>query len=134
MNAAAIIRNPVITAAAIFLVLTFAAPYIGIPLGLVTQIAIYSLYAVGVNLLLAYGGLAAFGSSLFFGTCGYVVSLWMLNVYPNEFIGLMAATLFAFALGAVAGAFVLRRRGLYFALLTLALSQLAYEIAFKWTW
>jgi ABC-type branched-subunit amino acid transport system ATPase component/ABC-type branched-subunit amino acid transport system permease subunit len=134
MNFATIYRHPIFVVAALFIVLTIAAPYIGIPLGLVTQIAIYALYGAAVNLLLAYGGLATFGASLFFGTSGYALSLWMINVYPNEFTGIIAAVLFSMALGAAVGAFVLRRRGLYFALLTLALSQLAFEIAFKWTW
>jgi ABC-type branched-subunit amino acid transport system ATPase component/ABC-type branched-subunit amino acid transport system permease subunit len=133
MKAASVIRHPILTVVAVFVAMTLAAPTLGIPLGLVTQIAIYALYGAGVNLLLAYCGLGAFGSSLFFGTAGYALSLWMLDVFPNEFVGLAFAVMFSIVLGTAVGAFVLRRRGLYFSLLTLACSQLAFEVAFKWT-
>ncbi len=125
--------HPIVILAASLGVVSIAAPYIGVPLGLITQIAIYVIYGAGVNLLLAYGGLGAFGASLFFGTASYAVSLWMLHVFPNEFAGLVFSILLSAVVGGAVGAFVLRRRGLYFSLLTLAFSQLAFEIAYKWT-
>lgn len=113
--------------------LTFLAPTIGMPLGRVTEISIYVMYAMGVNLLLGYTGLVAFGASLFFGVGTYVAAILSLRYINNEIAGLVGATIFSILLALAVGAFVLRRKGIYFSLLTLALSQLAFEITYKWT-
>ncbi|WP_424138277.1 ATP-binding cassette domain-containing protein [Roseomonas chloroacetimidivorans] len=128
-----LLSHPVLVFLVILGALTAAAPTLGIPLDRVTEIAIYALYAIGVNLLLGYTGLMSFGASLFFGVGTYAAAIVALRVVPNEVAALGAAVLSSVLLGLVAGALVLRRRGLYFSLLTLALSQLAFEVAFKWT-
>lgn len=133
MKHKAFVSHPVVIVLAAITLLTIAAPFLRMPLGIITQIAIYTLYGTGVNLLLAYAGLGAFGSSVFFGTAGYAVALWLLKVHSNEFVALLMGVLFSGFLGAIIGLVALRRRGLYFSLLTLAFSQLAFEIAYKWT-
>ncbi|PRF26606.1 branched-chain amino acid ABC transporter ATP-binding protein/permease [Burkholderia multivorans] len=105
----------------------------GTPLERATQIAIYTLYGMGVNLLVAYTGLVPFGASVFFGTTTYLVAVSLLHVLGNEVLALAASVIVTTVLAALIGAIVLRRRGLYFSLLTLACSQIAFEIAFKWT-
>jgi ABC-type branched-subunit amino acid transport system ATPase component/ABC-type branched-subunit amino acid transport system permease subunit len=129
----ALLRNPVLWTAIVLLAMTGIAVLAGIPLGRVTQIAIYVLYGAGVNLLIAYTGLVPFGASVFFGTGTYAAALFMLHVSGNEFAGLGFTILWSVAAGALLGVVVLRRRGLYFSLLTLAASQIAYEVAFRWT-
>ena len=105
----------------------------GAPVSLITQIAIYALYGAGVNLLVGYTGLVPFGASVFFGSASYVAAFVALGGYGNDLVSIVVATLAATVLGFAIGALILRRRGLYFSLLTLAFSQIAFEIAFKWT-
>lgn len=126
-------RDPVLIAAAVLALLTLLAPMLGMPVSLITELAIYVLYGAGVNLMVGYTGLVPFGASVFFGTATYAVAISLQSFLPNEFLGLIFGTLFSLALGAVLGLFILRRRGLYFSLLTVACSQIAFEIAYKWT-
>lgn len=125
--------HPVLMAAIIFVVLFWCLPKLGTASSIATQIAIYALYALGFNLLLGYTGLVSFGASAFFGTAGYVAGLVNLHLSQSPFIAILISTIFAAVLGLVLGLIILRRRGIYFSLLTLAFTQLFYEIAFKWT-
>src|SRR3954467_1216199 len=119
----------------IFVIVLTLATALGVVFGMqvsrIAEIAIYTLYGAGVNLLLGYTGLVPFGASVFFGLASYAAAIVALQFGGPELLGLACAILFCAALGIVLGAIVLRRRGLYFSLLTLACSQLAYEIVFK---
>lgn len=126
-------RSPILWASAALIGMSLLALATGTPLSRITQIAIYALYGAGVNFLIAYTGLVPFGASVFFGCATYAAALATLHGLANEVAGLVIATLFSLALGALLGAVILRRRGLYFSLLTLACSQLAFEIVFRWT-
>ncbi len=114
------------------LVMPFLTSALGSTTGLATQVAIYTLYSIAFNLLLGYTGLVSFGSSMFFGTGTYVAALTALHVTQNVFLGLFFATAFAALLSVAVGALILRRSGIYFALLSLAFTQLFYEIAIRW--
>src|SRR5207253_7123312 len=86
------------------------------------------------NLLLGYTGLLSFGHGLFFGFATYAAALTQIHWFPGSLawpllIGVGATAL----LGLVVGFFALRRRGVYFSLLTLAFTALAFFIAFRWT-
>ncbi|WP_042703922.1 ATP-binding cassette domain-containing protein, partial [Azospirillum sp. B506] len=126
-------RNPLLLLVLVLAGLSVAVQLTGTPLSRVTQIAIYVLYGAGVNLLLGYTGLVPFGASVFFGTASYAAALAALHFTDNEIVGLGFTVLFSVVLALALGAVVLKRRGLYFSLLTLACSQIAFEIAFKWT-
>ncbi len=106
---------------------------IGAPVSLITQIAIYALYGAGVNLLVGYTGLVPFGASVFFGCASYAVAISLRGFLTNEAEALAFAVGFSLVLAAAIALVILRRRGLYFSLLTLAFSQIAFEIAYKWT-
>lgn len=125
--------HPVVVVFVTLLVLTGLWRVIGAPIGLITQIAIYTLYGAGVCLLVSYTGLVPFGASVFFGCASYAVAFVMLRGAPNEIVGLLVCVVFSMVLAAVIALIILRRRGLYFSLLTLAFSQIAFEIAYKWT-
>jgi ABC-type branched-subunit amino acid transport system ATPase component/ABC-type branched-subunit amino acid transport system permease subunit len=127
------LRAPPLWLAVVLVALSVVWKFIGAPISLITEIAIYALYGAGVNLLVGYTGLVPFGASVFFGCASYFTALALLNVWPNEFAALAASVVFSMLLGLVMGALILRRRGLYFSLLTLAFSQIAFEVAFKWT-
>ncbi len=127
------LRHPVLWVFLVLVALTFAWHAIGAPVSLITQIAIYTLYGAGVNLLVGYTGLVPFGASVFFGCASYAAAISMRSLLHNEILALVFAVLFSLVLASAIAVVILRRRGLYFSLLTLAFSQIAFEIAYKWT-
>ncbi len=126
-------NHPIPWIVGVLAVLTVVWESIGAPISLITQIAIYMLYGAGVNLLVGYTGLVPFGASVFFGCASYAVAIPLRSFLGNEIEALIFSVLFSLALATVLAVIILRRRGLYFSLLTLAFSQIAFEIAFKWT-
>jgi branched-chain amino acid transport system permease protein len=92
------------------------------------QALCFALLACAFNLLIGYGGLLSFGHAMFLGTAGYV-SAHALRVWglPPE-LGILAGTAAAAGLGIITGLIAIRRQGIYFAMITLALSQLLYFI------
>src|SRR6201996_5554034 len=129
----AVLRHPILWVLLVLIALTIAWDAIGAPVSLITQIAIYTLYGAGVNLLVGYTGLVPFGASVFFGCASYAVAIPMRTIFGDEIEALVFGVLFSLVLATAIAAIILRRRGLYFSLLTLAFSQIAFEIAFKWT-
>jgi ABC-type branched-subunit amino acid transport system ATPase component/ABC-type branched-subunit amino acid transport system permease subunit len=125
--------HPILVAGIVFALLPFVLRWIGSTTTLATEIAIYALYALGFNLLLGYTGLVSFGASAFFGAASYAAGIAVLRLFDNMYFAILFGTVTAGVLGLVIGLLILRRRGIYFSLLTLAFTQLFYEIAFKWT-
>jgi branched-chain amino acid transport system ATP-binding protein len=128
-----ILRHPIPWVLIVLVGLTLVWNAIGAPVSLITQIAIYTLYGAGVNLLVGYTGLVPFGASVFFGCASYAVAISLRGFLGNEIEALVFAVLFSLVLATVIALIILRRRGLYFSLLTLAFSQIAFEVAYKWT-
>ncbi|WP_233809454.1 branched-chain amino acid ABC transporter ATP-binding protein/permease [Paraburkholderia sp. HP33-1] len=126
-------RNPVIVMAVVLIAGSALALAIGLPIDRITQIAIYTLYAAGTNFLIGYLGLVPFGASFFFGCASYALAIASAAWGGNEITGVLIGMGFSLLLALVIGALILRRKGLYFSLLTLACSQIAFEIAYKWT-
>jgi branched-chain amino acid transport system permease protein len=108
------------------LVLLVIAPFIGIyPIFVMTALC-FAIYAMAFNLLLGYTGLLSFGHAAFFGGAAYVTG-WLVhqqNWSPE--LGLIAGTLAAAGAGLVVGLIAIRRQGIYFAMVTLALAQMLY--------
>lgn len=126
-------RHPILVMALVLICASGLAWAVGMPIHRITQVAIYTLYAAGVNFLIGYLGLVPFGASFFFGSASYALAIAAGAWGGNEFTGVFLAAAFSVLLALVVGAAILRRKGLYFSLLTLACSQIAFEIAFKWT-
>jgi branched-chain amino acid transport system permease protein len=88
----------------------------------------FALFACAFNLLIGFGGLLSFGHAMFLGTAGYVAAhaakVWG---FPPEF-AILSGTAAAALLGLVTGPIAIRRQGIYFAMTTLALSQMIYFI------
>jgi branched-chain amino acid transport system permease protein len=103
-------------------------PWTGIYPFFVMQALCFALVACAFNLLIGYGGLLSFGHAMFLGTAGYV-SAHALKVWglPPE-LGILAGIAGAAALGVVTGFVSIRRQGIYFSMITLALSQLLYFV------
>jgi len=100
---------------------------------MLTEIIIFALYAVSYNLLLGYAGLLSFGHAMFFGTGAFAVAISLIHIHGLSLWGaLLLAVALTTVIGFVAGLFLLRHKGAYFALLTLAFNSIFYAIATKW--
>jgi branched-chain amino acid transport system permease protein len=121
------IRDEII-AFGIMTALLLVVPLTGIYPFFVMQALCFALLACAFNLLIGYGGLLSFGHAMFLGTAGYVsahaLKVWGLS--PE--LGILAGTAAAAGLGVITGIVAIRRQGIYFAMITLALSQLLYFI------
>jgi len=107
------------------LALLLAAPAFIYPVFLM-KVLCFALFASAFNLLIGYVGLLSFGHAMFFGFAAYVMGHTVKVLgWPTE-AGLLAATLAAGAIGAVVGLIAIRRQGIYFAMVTLALAQMVY--------
>jgi branched-chain amino acid transport system permease protein len=102
-------------------------------LNMLNEIVIFALYAVSYNLLLGYAGLLSFGHAAFFGLGAFLTAIAIIHI-PG--LSLWSAILISLAgtliAGLVLGALLLRHKGSYFALLTLAFNAIFYAIATKW--
>jgi len=103
------------------------APFVGYPIFLM-KVLCFALFASAFNLLIGYTGLLSFGHAMFFGFAAYVsghaAKVWGLT--PE--LAILAGTLSATVIGAVTGWLAVRRQGIYFAMVTLALAQMVYFI------
>lgn len=102
-------------------------------LNMLTEIIVFALYAVSYNLLLGYAGLLSFGHAMFFGMGAFTVAVALIHI-PGISLwnAVLMALLMTTAVGFVTGGFLLRHKGAYFALLTLAFNSLFYAVATKW--
>lgn len=115
-------RHPVLGAGAVLLLLPLVTPYTA----LAVMILVYGLYALGFNIMYGQVGLLSFGHAALLGggayACGIALTRFGVPWWGSVLLGTLAGTLIAFVMGALA----VRTRGIYFAMVTLALSQVAY--------
>ena len=97
-----------------------------------TQITIYALFAMSLNLLLGTTGLVSFGHAAYFGIGSYACGILMKTLGVPFWLAFPAAGLIAAAFGLVFGFFCVRLTKIYFAMLTLAFAQIVWAICFKW--
>jgi branched-chain amino acid transport system permease protein len=117
--------NRAIAAYLVLFGLLLAAPFVVYPV-LVMQILCFALFACAFNLLLGFTGLLSFGHAAFFGAGAYAAGYVLLHWGLTPELGLLAGVLVATLLGVVFGALAIRRQGIYFAMITLALAQMVY--------
>lgn len=123
----AVAARPVLTFALVFAIFPFVVPY----KALATQVLIYGLFALGFNLLYGYTGLLSFGHAAYWGLGAYGTGIALAKLKIASLWGALAGGLLLAGVGGVVvGFFCLRRRGIYFAMLSLAFAQLLYFIAF----
>jgi branched-chain amino acid transport system permease protein len=104
---------------------------------LATEIMIYGLFAMGFNLLLGYTGILSFGHAAYFGVgcygCGMAVRYFGMSIWE----GLMVSILFGILLSSIIGVVAIKKRGVYFAMISMAVAQMLYFLALsplkKWT-
>lgn len=110
---------------AIALAIALAAPFVGYPVFLM-KLLCFSLFACAFNLLIGFTGLLSFGHAAFFGGAGYLAGYALRDLgWPFE-LGLLAGVVGAALIGLVMGSLAIRRQGIYFSMITLALAQMVY--------
>ncbi len=124
---------PFIGAVAV-LALLIALPDILRPyyVGLATRMLIFALFAMSLDLLLGYAGLASLGHAAYFGVAAYTIALLVLRAGVDSGIAFPAALVAAAIIGALFAPLALRARGSYFLMITFALAQVVWSVAFGW--
>jgi len=117
-------------AAAALLIFLIAAPFVLYPVFIMKALC-FALFACAFNLLIGYVGLVSFGHALYFGWAGYLAAhaakVWGM---PPE-LAVLIGTITGMGLGLIAGVVAIRRQGIYFAMITLALAQMMYLVALR---
>lgn len=127
-------RNPALLV--LLVASLFGLPMILPSATLAAEILIFALAALACNLLLGYTGLLSFGQGIFFGVGAYGAALLMIHLHWGLLGALLGAAVFGALLALLVGALAIRRKGIYFVMLTLAFSQMAYFLAYTlsdWT-
>jgi ABC-type branched-subunit amino acid transport system permease subunit len=120
----------VMVAVAVVLIgLPWFLPLIGGYTELATQIVLWGIFALGFDLLIGFTGLLSFGHAAFWGLGAYAAGFLLLRVSDNLALALVAGTLIAGIAAVVLGYLTLRRRGIYFSILTLAFAEMFYYAA-----
>lgn len=101
-------------------------------LKLAIEVMVFALFALSLNLLIGHGGVISFGHAAWFGIGAYASALALQHADAPMELALLAAPLAAGLTALAAGAFIVRLSGVYLAMLTLAVAQLAYAVAFQW--
>jgi branched-chain amino acid transport system ATP-binding protein/branched-chain amino acid transport system permease protein len=134
-------RHPVLVEAltgAALVLAPFVLPSLGFAPNTVNQILIWGLFGIGFDILFGFTGLLSFGQAAFYGTGGMVAAYLLTNNLMSSVLGaLVVGTLAAIVAGAAVGAIALRRTGIYFAMITVAIAEMFYFTEFsplaRWT-
>ncbi len=127
-------NRSLLAAAAALLALPVFMLAIGLTLTSATDVVIFAIAAMALNILVGHTGLVSFGHGAFFGMGAYAAVLAQRHFAPGQFVlPVLFALAFVGVVAALAGLLILRRRGVYFSLLTLALTAVMYTVSFRWT-
>ena len=107
-------------------------PYVGGYTALGTRVLVLGLAAMSLNFLLGFTGVLSFGHAAYFGLGAYGAGLTLKLLAPSTPLALLLGVLLGGLAGAILGALIVRRRGVYFAMVTIAFGQVFYFIAFRW--
>jgi len=117
----------------LLLLLALFFPYIAPYTALASEVLIFALFSMAYDLVLGYAGMLSFGHAAFFGLGAYATGIVLIRVYPSVPLGLLAGVVTSSIAALITGFLSIRRRGIYFTMVTLAFAQMFYFIAFKWT-
>jgi branched-chain amino acid transport system permease protein len=116
----------------LLLAMPFWLPAIGGYVELGERVVVLGLAAMAVNFLLGYTGVLSFGHAAYFGLGAYGAGMTIRYLVPSTGLGLLVGTLVGTIAGAIIGPLIIRLRGVYFAMVTIAFGQVFYFIAFRW--
>ncbi|HWP24889.1 MAG TPA: branched-chain amino acid ABC transporter ATP-binding protein/permease [Xanthobacteraceae bacterium] len=124
-------KAEVLTAAGL-IVAPFVLPYLGFAPNTVNRILVWGLFGIGFDILFGYTGLLSFGQSAFFGTGGFVAAYLLTRMdFPYVIPAIVIGTIVASIVGYLVGLLALRRTGIYFAMITVAIAEVFYFIEFS---
>ncbi|HTI01696.1 MAG TPA: branched-chain amino acid ABC transporter permease [Acidisoma sp.] len=124
-----------IAAGLIWLVLLFVPlwlPALGGYTDLATRVLIYGMAATGLNLLLGHTGGLSFGHAAYFGLGTYGTGLFLIHVMPSLPLAILSGTLLGGIAAILVGPLVMKRKGIYFSMITIAFGQMFYFVAVRW--
>ena len=128
------LSSPVVVAALAALALPFVLLAAGLTLTSATDVVIFSIACMALNVLVGHTGLVSFGHGAWFGLGAYAAALAQRYWFPGSVLWpALFALAFLVVAGVLIGFLVLRRRGVYFSLLTLAFTALTFSVAFRWS-
>jgi len=127
-------RTSLISTAVALLLLPFVLSAVGLGITSASEVVIFAIACMALNVLVGHTGLISFGHGAWFGLAAYAAGLAQRNLFPGSFVlPVLLGLVVIVAVSAVFGFLILRRRGVYFALLTLAIAAMLYAVAFRWT-
>src|SRR6478735_5550336 len=127
-------HTPILVAALSLAVLPLVLDVAGLPLRSAVDVVVFAIACMGLNILVGYTGLVSFGHGAWFGLGAYAAALSQRYWFPGDImLPTLFSTLFVGTSAVLSGALILRRRGVYFSLLTLALTALLFAIGYRWT-
>lgn len=107
---------------------------LGLTMTSATEVVVFGIACMALNILVGHTGLVSFGHGAWFGFAAYAAALIQLKLMPGSFFGpAILGVLVTSAVAIPLGYLILRRRGVYFSLLTLALAAMLYTVSFRWT-
>ena len=110
----------------------FVLPYLGFAPNTVNRILVWGLFGIGFDILFGYTGLLSFGQSAFYGTGGFVAAYLLTRAgFPYVILALIIGMIAAAVVGYLIGLIALRRTGIYFAMITVAIAEMFYFIEFN---
>src|ERR1700681_1421115 len=125
---------PLLIAALGLLVLPPVLLALGLTMTSATEVVIFAMACMALNILVGHTGLVSFGHGAWFGLAAYAAALLQRNWMHDQFFGpAIAGVLIVTAVAVAVGVLTVRRRGVYFSLLTLALPAMLYALSFRWT-
>jgi branched-chain amino acid transport system permease protein len=117
-------------------ILLAVAPLAIGPLGgyhaLLTEMVIFAIFAIGFNLLLGYTGILSFGHAAYFGLAGYTTGLLLIHWRWPLLVAMLAGVVVAGVAATLIGLLIIRKAGIYFAMLTIAFGQMFFFVAMRW--
>ena len=114
------------------LVAPFVLPHLGFAPNTVNRILVWGLFGLGFDILFGFTGLLSFGQSAFYGTGGFVAAYLLTRAgFPNVFLALVIGMIAAAAVGYLVGLIALRRTGIYFAMITVAIAEVFFFVEFN---
>src|SRR5580658_2665997 len=110
----------------------FVLPHIGFAPNTINRILVWGLFGIGFDILFGYTGLLSFGQSAFYGTGGFVAAYLLTRAgFPNVMLALIIGMVVAAVVGYLVGLIALRRTGIYFAMITVAIAEVFFFVEFN---
>jgi branched-chain amino acid transport system permease protein len=114
------------------LVAPFVLPHLGFAPNTVNRILVWGLFGLGFDILFGFTGLLSFGQSAFYGTGGFVAAYLLTRAgFPNVLLALVIGMIAAALVGYLVGLIALRRTGIYFAMITVAIAEVFFFVEFN---